>query len=324
MSRAPESRETEIFRRGRAFRIVAVLVCLGLFLPRPAAAQTEICRLPPEVDAISVTLQQMAGRDAIASGNLSYLRSLQRDISRSRVRSRVEASGMTRGLPMVMEMLDRAEQIAATGVIADTEGLQRLIRNIDQMVRLNCVPLGGNGTEATQPQGTVTYAETRDLPKNFVTRVIEPILGIGAALLMVTGIAAAVVAGGRVFRWFMAYLYNTKACRIPAILMSRDGSFPVEGLVTTMGRGGLRFQPDDVSLMYARLEAMPGGKVTLTIGDEAIPATVSESYSGYAHFRFAERLSVQRQQEILQRSIITPFYIERSRRRGLNLRRAGF
>ena len=310
---------------GRGIRCLAGLIlCLLCLLPaRLAAQQGAVCRLPSQVDSLGGALERMSGRGPVAPGNLAYLRSVHAEISRDRVRRQLEARGMANGVPQVMALLDRADRIAASGIIEDVQGLRRTIRSVDQMVRLTCVPIGAEGGQEIPP-GSGAWANTRDLPKNFVTRWIEPVIGIGLALVLVAALAGLVLLGARAHRWLMAYLYNTMACRIAAFLTAPDVSFPVPVLVTTLGRGGLRFQPDDRALFYGRLAEMPGGAVTLHLDEDRLPARLSAQFPGYAHFRFARRLSVQHQQELLQRSVISPFYIRKSRRRRLNLRKAGF
>ena len=83
----------------------------------------------------------------------------------------------------------------------------------------------------------------------------------------------------------------------------------LSGVVTTLGRGGFRFQPNNRESFELALIALRENGAAAELADAVLPARISTIFDAFAHFRFDTVLSVAEQKTILKASTVTPQFV---------------
>ncbi len=293
-----------------------VMVLLSALLPGAALGQS--CTVPEDIRRLTIRLTSVAQTGLAAPRDRQRLSESLAPLSEQTVLRALQDEGLDQLVPSALALLGEAHRIADGG---GPDRLPHLRRQLAEFERVAALPCNADGFALFQRiqelrQGGWRFTDDDGDGSGVAVDLrqdtqVRPTSLIGLLALVILGLYALDFA----YRWIMALIYNRKMCRIPAALVC--GKQTVSGLVLTLGRGGCRFQPDDMFAFDLMLANLRNARSVLAIHDADLPARVSTIHDDYADFRFEERLPLKRQRDLLARSTISPFYAKKARARSM-------
>lgn len=209
---------------------------------------------------------------------------------------------------IALEIMATADALSVAGTRYDPRHMRLMMREFDSQSSLIC-QTAKNALTSTPETLAGVYTEGR-VNWDEVDRILREskvVSGAAVLIVMIAVIAVLFLIDGLV-RWIWALVYNRRACRVPATLEVGDMAIP--GLVLTLGRGGFRFHPEDMSA----LTVAEGTPVVLDVQNAPrIAAILSRKHEVMADFRNDNALSIKVQNLILAMSTVSPYYIRKSR-----------
>ncbi len=212
--------------------------------------------------------------------------------------------------PLALDLLAQGQQLAAEGFVQRPATVQALLSQMDSALIAVCERQQAD-TAWMNVAGWLTGDEDGDggwlsglvNSRSAQAGMLMGALGSFIILLYLTDFA---------YRQAMALFYNRKMCLIPASIEA--GKATVSGHVVTLGRGGFRFEPAAQAGDDALRQSVAALHATLDIGGLQFAARPSALTDTYADFRLDEPLSLSNQKMLLSASVISPFYVRKSRR----------
>lgn len=303
-------------------RLLVLLCLVFTVMAGQATAQDSQCRLPSDLRELGRILVSAADAGPpLSEQSVAALVIQVQKYSENKILHDLSAAGLAALSTDVLQLLTIAEQLARGAALQNATALRDLVHDIDRQAMQACVagtnalPVAtgngvssGSGGDSPGPEG--------DSASGFVQSIVaNPALGAGLIVALISTVTLVMSAIGAAFRWVSALVYNRKACWVPATILLKTGPVHgVDGLITTLGRGGCRFQPRDVGAVEAAVLALRQGPLSIEAGNHRLGVEMSALFDTYAHFRFTEPLTVAKQNDILRLSTITPHYVRRDRK----------
>ena len=293
----------------------ALLLALALLLA-PATARAQDCVLPPDLVALNALLADLADRGAgsIDPASRQRLRTLVLAMPEQRTidilaQRKLDALG-----PVTLDLLTAAARIAETGQLTRPLRLTAMLSHTSARLEAACLSHFDSwfrgrqsGTPMDVPGSENGSGETLPAPDT-AAEVATRVGGLTAALLAMIALIYGVDAG---YRWLFTLMFNRRACRINARVEAPRVSFA--GAVTTLGRGGFQFEPDDPAEFRSVAGLLDGVPLILSIGDARFDARASGFSQADFKARFDRKLQIATQRKLLARSTVTPVFVRRAR-----------
>ncbi|WP_172299592.1 hypothetical protein [Pseudoruegeria sp. HB172150] len=293
--------------RSVLYAILAVACLCAATLPAQAQRR---CGLTPELDALvaELKLQSFNGPEFVASRS-GRLRGLVDSTVKTGVADRLRAIGFENLGVAVFRLMNEAANISDARRIPDAGVLRARIQSVEQLRDQAC----------STPRSTdVETPSLRDLSND---RHSTP-WATPSRLLWLWGLAGAITIALYTvrwsYRWGYALVHKRMACLIAAHL--QIGDVIIHGDITTLGRRGCKFRPqEDIGLKTIR-ELAETADATVLVGPNRYPSYIHGIYDDFGSFFFLEAISPAVQHRLLTRSRTAPYYVKKDTRKP-NVRR---
>ncbi|WP_323770237.1 hypothetical protein [Antarctobacter sp.] len=280
-------------------------------LPMSALAQS--CQVPPELMAVARTLAALpVDVDELPTAMSDRLGQQMLSISEARILNVLRDGRLDSIAPVAVDVLAEAERLAG-GAAYQPARLASLLRRLDEQRTLACEDSGKSIFQRGQQGRDGGFFSEKGLNWAEVGKRAEEekLFAAGAVVVAMAGFISLLVLVDTGYRWIMALLYNRKACRVPADI--KVGSWVIEGLVITLGKGGCRFHPLNTLAFDEALMDLRGSVSTLVVEEFEFPVHCGSIHETVVDFRFDKPITIKTQREILKFSTISPFYIRKAR-----------
>lgn len=288
--------------------LLAMLAALCFLLPQDARADG--CAPPQGLIGVARAL-------SLLPGNATRVPALQAErigermegLRERHILSDLRSARLDRLAGISLDMMAEADRLTRPGASYDARHVRLLLREFDHQTVLACRALE-EADGIALPTEAGLYSSGRIDWQAVDRKLRESTLISGIAVLVtMVGVISVLFAIDLAVRWGWTLVYNRRACRVPAVVAN------VPGLVLTLGRGGFRFLP----MEGMTLDLDDGAQVELRVTDvPPLAAVLSRRHETMADFRLDAALSLRAQNEILEQSTISPYYIRKSRGSGEN------
>ncbi len=277
------------------------------------AAAAQSCQVPPDLMAVARTLAALPmDVDELPTAMSDRLGQQMLSISEARILNALRDGRMNSIAPVAVDVLAEAERLAS-GANYQPARLSALLRRLDEQRTLACQDNGKSIYQNGQQGRDGGFFDEKGLNWAEVGKRAEEekLFAAGAVVVAMAGFISLLVLVDTGYRWMMALLYNRKACRVPADI--RVGTWVIEGLVITLGKGGCRFHPLNTLAFDEALMDLRGSLSTLVVEEFEFSVVCGSIHETVVDFRFEKPITIKTQREILEFSTISPFYIRKAR-----------
>lgn len=297
----------------RASLLCAVVLFLAALVATAAPVLAQTCTPPAELRALRAALLPAGQGGSLDPPDQDRLARSLSALNERRLVDELRDADLEALAPVALSLAAQARRIAESGRTARPAALRADLAEYDRIAALPC----GQGTwsvgqmfqTARAGKGSAEDGATDVPPELTRNENVRPAWLLGALAFLILALYALDLG----YRWVMALIYNRKSCRIPAQLMCGETEIP--GRIVTLGRGGCRFQPDDMQVFDEEIATLRQGETRIVCAEQTLDLQLGTIHDSCADFRFATTIPLAQQRDLLKCSFVSPQYAKRARRR---------